>query len=66
MELTVTRSSAIYFKRHKRSKHRAALFRQLRASSTNQTREVEPETFGNAYIPQGLESGQWLLRGFAS
>jgi hypothetical protein len=67
MESTVTRSSAIYFKRHKGSKRRAALFRQLRSSLTNQSRDVKEQTFGNdAYIAQELRSGQGSLRGFAS
>ena len=64
MQLTVQQSSAIYFKRHKGSKRRAALFRQLRASSANQTRDVKQQTFGNAYIAQRLRSGQLWLRGF--
>src|SRR6266699_165733 len=63
---TVQQSSAIYFKRHKGSRCRAALFRQLRASSANQTRDVKQQTFGSGYIAQGLQSGQLLLRGFAS
>jgi hypothetical protein len=64
MQLTVQQSSAIYFKRHKGSKRRAALFRQLRASAANQTCDVEQQTFGNAHIGQRLRSGQLLLRGF--
>jgi hypothetical protein len=66
MESTGTQRSAIYFKRHKGSKGRAALFRQLRASPTNQTRDVKQQTFGNAYITQDLPSGQLSLKGFAS
>jgi hypothetical protein len=65
MEPKVTPSSALYFKRHKGSKRRAALFRQLRPSPTNQTRDLRQQTLGNPYIPQGLSSGQRLLRGFA-
>jgi len=61
MELTVTQRSAIYFKRHKSSRRRAALFRQLRASPTNQTSDVKQKAVGNAYIAQGLRSGQLLL-----
>ena len=57
------KQSAIYFKRHKGSKRRAALFRQLRASTANQTSDVKQQTFGNAYIAQGLRSGQLWLRG---
>jgi hypothetical protein len=66
MESIATQRSAIYFKRHKRSKGRAALFRQLRASPANQTRDVQQQMFGNGYITQGLPSGQLLLKGFAS
>jgi hypothetical protein len=65
MQPTAKQSSAIYFKRHKRSKCRAALFRQLRASPANQTRDVKQQTFGNGYIAQGLQSGQLPLREFA-
>jgi hypothetical protein len=65
MESIATQRSEIYFKRYKRSKGRAALFRQFRASPANQTRDVQ-QTFGNAYITQGLPSGQLLLKGFAS
>jgi hypothetical protein len=66
MKITAKQSSAIYYKRHKVSKCRAALFRQLRASPANQTRDVKQQTFGNGYIAQGLQSGQLLLRGFAT
>ncbi len=57
--------SAIYFKRHKHSKGRAALFRQLRASPANQTPDVQQPIFGDEYITQGLRLGQLLLKGFA-
>jgi hypothetical protein len=63
MEPTVQQSSAIYFKRHKGSKYRAALFRQLRASLANQTHDVKQQTFGNAHTAQALRSGQLWLRG---
>jgi len=66
MESTATQSSAIYFKRHKNSKRRAALFRQLRASPSNQIRDVKQQTFGNAHIAEELQSGQRWLREFAS
>jgi hypothetical protein len=66
LEPTVTQSSALYFKRYKNSKGRAALFRQLRASSKDRTRNARQQTFGSAYIGQELPSGQRLLRGFAS
>jgi len=66
MESTVTQRSAIYFKRHKGSKGRAALFWQLRASPANQTRDVKQQTFGNKYITEDLPSGQLSLRGIAS
>jgi hypothetical protein len=66
MESTVTQRSAIYFKRYKGSKGRAALFRQLRASPTNKTRDMKQQTFGNAYVTQDLHSGQLSLKGFAS
>jgi len=58
MKLTLTQSSALYFNRHKGSKRRAALFRQLRALPTNQTGDVKQQRFGNAYIAQVLRSGQ--------
>jgi len=61
MQPTLTQSSAIYFKRHKESKRRAVLFRQLRASSTNQTRDVKQKAVDDAYIAQGLRSGQLPL-----
>jgi hypothetical protein len=64
MQLTATERSAIYFQRHKRSKRRAVLFRQLRTSSANQGPDVKQQTFGNAYIEHGLRSGQLSLRGF--
>lgn len=64
MQPTAKQSSAIYFKRHKASKHRAALFRQLRASATNQTSDVKQQMFGNADIGQRLRLGQLWLRGF--
>jgi hypothetical protein len=64
MGANVQQSSAIYFKRHKGSKSRAALFRQLRASPANQTRDIRQQTFGNTYIAHGLRSGQLSLRGF--
>ena len=66
MESTVTQRSAIYFKRHKGSKGRAALFRQLRASPPNQSRDHKEQMFGYADIGQDLPSGQRLLRGFAT
>jgi hypothetical protein len=65
MQPTAKQSSAIYFKRHKRSKCRAALFRQLRASPANQTRHGKQQAFGNGYIAQGLQAGQLPLRGLA-
>jgi hypothetical protein len=65
MEATVRQSSALYFKRHKASKRRAALFRQLRASPTNQTGDLKQQTFGDAYFAQEHRSGQRLLSGFA-
>ena len=64
MEPTITQNSAIYFKRHKGSKRRAALFRQLRASAANQTFDVKQQAFGNAHVGQRLRSGQLWLRGF--
>jgi hypothetical protein len=66
MEPAARQRSAIYFKRHKASKRRAVLFRQLRASATNQIRDLKQLTLGNAYITQELCSGQRLLKGFAS
>jgi hypothetical protein len=66
MEPAARQRSAIYFKRHKGSKRRAALFRQLRASATNQICDLKQLTLGNAYITPELSSGQRLLKGFAS
>jgi hypothetical protein len=66
MESTVTQKSAICFKRHKSSKGRAALFRQLRALPPNQSRDPKQQMFGYADIAQELPSGQRLLRGFAT
>ena len=63
MKSTVQQSSAIYFKRHKGSKSRAALFRQLHASPANQTHDVKQQTLDNAHIGQGLRSEQPWLRG---
>ncbi|PYK09810.1 MAG: hypothetical protein DME65_11270 [Verrucomicrobia bacterium] len=63
MQPTAKQSSEIYFKRHKRSECRAALFRQLRASPLNQTRDIKQQRLGNAYIAQGLQAGQLSLRG---
>jgi hypothetical protein len=64
MQPTVQQSSANYFKRHKGSKHRAALFRQLRASAADQTSDVKQQAFGNVFIGPRLRSGQLWLRGF--
>jgi hypothetical protein len=50
MEAAARQRSAIYFKRHKASKSRAMLFRQLRASATNQICDLKQLTFGNASI----------------
>jgi hypothetical protein len=66
MELTGTQSSALYFKRHKRSKRRAALFLQLRATSTDQTRDVKEKAVANAYTRQRFRSEQLSLKGFVS
>jgi hypothetical protein len=66
MESTVTQRSAIYFRRHKGSKGRSALFRQLRASPPNQSRDPKQQMFGYDDIGQELPSGQRLLRGFAT
>jgi hypothetical protein len=63
MEPTVQQSSAIYFKRYKGCKYRAALFRQLRASLANQTHDVKQQMVGNAHVAQALRSGQLSLRG---
>jgi hypothetical protein len=65
MEATARQRSEIYFMRHKASKCRAVLFRQLRASATNQIRDLKQMTLGNTYITQELSSGQRLLKGFA-
>jgi len=52
--------------RHKASRRRAVLFRQLRASATNQICDLKQLTLGNAYITAEVSSGQRLLKGFAS
>jgi hypothetical protein len=66
MQLTGRQRSAIYFKRHKGSECRAALFRQLRATIENQTRDVKQKIVDNACLPQALRLGQLSLRGFGS
>ena len=63
MQLTGTQRSAIYFKRHKRSKCRAALFRQLRATLENQTRDVKQNTGDNVH-PAGVSTGTIVPTGF--
>jgi hypothetical protein len=65
MEAAARQRSEIYFKRHKASKGRAVLFRQLRASATNQICDLKQPTLGNTYVTQELFSGQRLLKGFA-
>jgi hypothetical protein len=50
MEPIVAQKSASYFARYKVSKSRAALFRQLRAAPRIQTRDVQQQTFGHAFI----------------
>jgi hypothetical protein len=65
MEAAARQRSEIYFKRHKASKGRAVLFRQLRASATNQIYHLKQPTLGNTYVSQELFSGQRLLKGFA-
>jgi len=52
--------------RHKASRRRAMLFRQLRASAKNKICDLKQTTLGNTYITQELSSGQRLLKGFAS
>jgi hypothetical protein len=66
MEAAARQRSAIYFKRHKASKCRAMLFRQLRASAPNRICDLKQLTLGYAYITPELSSGQRLLKGFAS
>jgi hypothetical protein len=66
MEAAARQRSEIYFMRHKASRRRAMLFRQLRASTTNQICDLKQLTLGNTYITQELSSGQRLLKGFAS
>jgi hypothetical protein len=66
MEAAARQMSEIYFRRHKASRRRAVLFRQLRASATNQICDLKQTTLGNTYITQELSSGQRLLKGFAS
>ena len=66
MQITGIESSAIYFNQHKGSECRAALFRQLRATRENQTRDVKQKTVDNAYLPRAFRAEQLSLRGFAS
>jgi hypothetical protein len=66
MQLTGRQRSAIYFKRHKGSECRAALFRQLRATVEKQTRDFKRKTVDNACLPQALRLTQLSLRGFGS
>jgi hypothetical protein len=66
MEAAARQRSEVYFMRHKASRRRAVLFRQLRASATNQICDLKQATLGNTYITQELSSGQRLLKGFAS
>jgi len=65
MEAAARQRSEIYFIRHKASRRRAVLFRQLRASATNQICDLKQLTLGNTYITQELFSGQRLLKGLA-
>jgi hypothetical protein len=65
MEAAARQRSEIYFMRHKASRRRAVLFRQLRASATNQICDLRQPTLGNTYITQELFSGQRLLKEFA-
>jgi hypothetical protein len=51
--------------RHKASRRRAVLFRQLRASATYQICDLKQPILGDTYITQELFSGQRLLKGFA-
>jgi len=52
--------------RHKASRRRAMLLRQLRAAAKNKICDLKQTTLGNTYITQELSSGQRLLKGFAS
>jgi hypothetical protein len=55
MEPTITQNSALYFARHKASKRRAALFRQLRTAASKQRPDVRQQlTFGDLFIRQRL------------
>jgi len=65
METAARQRSEIYFMRHKASRRRAVLFRQLRASATNQICDLKQLTLGDTYVTQELFSGQRLLKGFA-
>src|SRR5689334_2131810 len=62
MEPMAFERSAIYFKRHKRSKGRAALFRQLRASPANQTPDVQQQSFAGT-LRGGCNGAAAGLRG---
>jgi hypothetical protein len=66
MEAAARQRSEIYFMRHKASRRRAMLFRQLHASAKNKICDLEQTTLSNSYITQELSSGQRLLKGFAS
>jgi len=66
MEAAARQRSEIYFMRHKASRRRAMLLRQLRAAAKNKICNLKQTTLGNTYITQELSSGQRLLKGFAS
>ena len=51
MEPTIAQSSALYFARHKVSKRRAALFRQLSTAASKQGPDVRRQlTSGDLFI----------------
>jgi hypothetical protein len=55
MEPTITQNSALYFARHKVSKRRAALFRQLSTAARKQGPDVRRQpTFGDLFTVQRL------------
>jgi hypothetical protein len=52
---TITENSALYFARHKASKRRAALYRQLRTAASKQHSDVRRQlTFGDSFMGRRL------------
>ena len=54
MEPTITQNSALYFARHKVSKRRAALFRQLSIAASKQGPVQQQPISGDLFMVQRL------------